>query len=160
MIIIFSFIVLYVVLCILSTRPFRYDLNQILYDYTMKVTNRFKGLDLINRVPEELWMEVYNIVQEVMIKIIPKKTKCKKAKWLSEESDVKVKSLSHIQLLMTLGTIAYQASLSMGFSRQEYWSELSFPSPEDLTNSGIESSSPAMKADALTSEPPGKPRVV
>ena len=73
---------------------------------------------------------------------------------------MKVKSLSHIQLLMTLGTIAYQASLSMGFSRQEYWSELSFPSPEDLTNSGIESSSPAMKADALTSEPPGKPRVV
>ena len=160
MIIIFSFIALYVVLCILSTRPFRYDLNQILYDYTMKVKNRFKGLDLINRVPEELWTEVYNIVQEVMIKIIPKKTKCKKAKWLSEESDVKVKSLSHIQLLMTLGTIAYQASLSMGFSRQEYWSELSFPSPEDLTNSGIESSSPAMKADALTSEPPGKPRVV
>ena len=80
MIIIFSFIALYVVLCILSTRPFRYDLNQILYDYTMKVKNRFKGLDLINRVPEELWTEVYNIVQEVMIKIIPKKTKCKKAK--------------------------------------------------------------------------------
>ena len=79
-----------------TTRSFRYDLNQILYDYTVKVTNRFNGLDMINRVPEELWMEVYNIVQKVMIKIIPKKTKCKKAKWLSEESDVKVKSLSRI----------------------------------------------------------------
>ena len=115
---------------------------------------------MINRVPEELWMEVYNIVQKVMIKIIPKKTKCKKAKWLSEESDVKVKSLSRIQLFATPGTIAYQASLSMGFSRQEYWSGLSFPSPGDLTDSGIESSSPTLKADALTFEPPGKPRVV
>ena len=63
-----------------TTRPFRYDLNQILYDYTVEVTNRFKGLDLIDRVPEELWTEVGNIVQEVVIKTIPKKKKYKKAK--------------------------------------------------------------------------------
>ena len=62
------------------TRPFRYDLNQIPYDYTAEVTNIFKGLDLIDRVPEELWMEVHDIVQEVVIKIIPKKNKLKKAK--------------------------------------------------------------------------------
>ena len=68
-----------------TTRPFRYDLNQIPYDYTVEVTNRFKGLDLIHRVPEELWMEVCDIVQEAVIKTIPKKKKCKKAKWLSEE---------------------------------------------------------------------------
>ena len=66
-------------------RPFRYDLNQIPYDYTVEVTNRCKGLDLINRVPEELWMEVHKIIQEGVIKTIPKKKKCKKAKWLSEE---------------------------------------------------------------------------
>ena len=69
-----------------TTRPFRYDLNQIPYDYTVKVTNRFKGLDLIDRVPEELWMEVRDIVQDAMIKTIPKKKKFKKAKWLSEEA--------------------------------------------------------------------------
>ena len=69
-----------------TTRPFRYDLNQIPYDYTVEVTNRFKGLDLINTVPEELWMEVRGIVQEAVIKIIPKRKKCKKAKWLSEEA--------------------------------------------------------------------------
>ena len=63
-----------------TTRPFRYDLNQIPYDYTVEVRNRFKGLDLIDRVPEELWMEVYDIVQEAMIKTIPKKKKCKKGK--------------------------------------------------------------------------------
>ena len=68
-----------------TTRPFRYDLNQIPYNYTVAVTNRFKGLDLIDRVPEELWMEVHDIVQEAVIKSIPKKNKCKKAKWLSEE---------------------------------------------------------------------------
>ena len=68
-----------------TTRSFRYDLNQIPYDYTVEVTNRFKGLDLIDRVPEELWMEVRDIVQEAVIKSIPKKKKCKKAKWLSEE---------------------------------------------------------------------------
>ena len=69
-----------------TTRPFRYDLNQIPYDYTVEVTNRFKGLDLIDRVPDELWMEVHDNVQEAVIKTIPKKKKCKKAKWLSEEA--------------------------------------------------------------------------
>ena len=68
-----------------TTRPFRYDLNQIPYDYTVKMRNRFKVLDMIDRVPDELWMEVCNIVQETGIKTIPKKKKCKKAKWLSEE---------------------------------------------------------------------------
>ena len=69
-----------------TTRPFRYDLNQIPYDYIAQVTNRFKGLDLIDRVLEELWMEVGDIVQEAVIKTIPKKKKHKKAKWLSEEA--------------------------------------------------------------------------
>ena len=64
-----------------TTRPFRYDLNQIPYDYTVEVTNRFKGLDLIDRVPEELWTEVRNIVEEAGIKTIPKKMTCKKANW-------------------------------------------------------------------------------
>ena len=68
-----------------TTRQFKYDLNETPYDYTVEVTNRFKGLDLIDRVPEELWMEVCDIVQEAVIKMIPKKKKCKKAKWLSEE---------------------------------------------------------------------------
>ena len=69
-----------------TTRPFRYDLNQIPYDYTVEVTNRFKGLALTDRVPEELWMEVCDIVQETGIKSIPKKKKDKNAKWLSEEA--------------------------------------------------------------------------
>ena len=69
-----------------TTRPFRYDLNQIPYDYTVEVMNRFKGLDLVDRVPEELWIEVHNIVQEVVTKIVLKKKKCKKAKWLSEKA--------------------------------------------------------------------------
>ena len=69
-----------------TTRPFRYDLNQIPYDYTVEVRNRFKGLDLIDRVPEELWIEVHDSVQEAGIKTIPKKKKFKKAKWLSEET--------------------------------------------------------------------------
>ena len=69
-----------------NTRSFRYDINQILYDYTVEVTNIFKGLDLIDRVPEELWTEVCNTVQEAVIKTIPKKKRCKKAKWLSEEA--------------------------------------------------------------------------
>ena len=68
-----------------TTRPLRYDLNQIPYDYTVKVINRFKGLDLIDRVPEELWMKVHDTVQQAVIKTISKKKKCKKAKWLSEE---------------------------------------------------------------------------
>ena len=68
------------------TRPFRYDLNQIPYNYALEVTNRFKGIDLIDRVPEELWTEVRDIVQEAVIKTIPNKKKYKKAKWLSEEA--------------------------------------------------------------------------
>ena len=68
------------------TRQLRYDLNQIPYDYTVEVRNRFKGLDLIDRVPAELWTEVYDIVQEEVIKTVPKKKKCQKAKWLSEEA--------------------------------------------------------------------------
>ena len=69
-----------------TTRTFRYDLNQIPYDYTVGVRNRFKELDMIDRVPDELWMEVQDIVQETGIKIIPKKKKCKKEKWLSKEA--------------------------------------------------------------------------
>ena len=69
-----------------TTRPFRYDLNEIPYSYTVEVTNRFKRFDLIDRVPEELWAEVHDILQEAVIKTIPKKKKCKKAKWLSEEA--------------------------------------------------------------------------
>ena len=69
-----------------TARPFRYDLNQIPYDYTVKVRDRFKGLDLIERMPEELWTEVRDIVWETGIKTIPRKKKCKKAKWLSEEA--------------------------------------------------------------------------
>ena len=69
-----------------TTRPLKYDLNQIPYDYTVEVRNRFKGLDLIDRVPDELWMEVHDIVQEIGIKTISKKKKCKKAKWLSEKA--------------------------------------------------------------------------
>ena len=69
-----------------TARPFRYDLNQIPYDYTVEVRNRFKGLDLIDRAPHELWLEVHDIVQETGIKTIPKKKKCKKPKWLSGEA--------------------------------------------------------------------------
>ena len=69
-----------------TTRPFRYDLNQIPYDYTVEVRNRFKGLDLIDKLPDELWTEVRDIVQETGIKITPMEKKCKKAKWLSEEA--------------------------------------------------------------------------
>ena len=69
-----------------NTRPFRYYLNRIPYDYTVEVRNRFKGLDRIDRVPDELWTEVRNTVQETGIKIIPMEKKCKKAKWLSQEA--------------------------------------------------------------------------
>ena len=69
-----------------ATRPFRYDLNQIPYDYTVEVKNRFKGLDLTGRVPDELWTEVHDTVQDKGSKTIPKKKKCKKVKWLSEET--------------------------------------------------------------------------
>jgi len=68
------------------TRPFRYHLNQIPYDYTVEVRNRFKGLDLLDRLPGELWMEVCDIVQETGIKTIPMEKKCKKAKWLSGDA--------------------------------------------------------------------------
>ena len=68
------------------TRPFRYDLNQIPYSYTVEVRNKFKGLDLTDRVPDELWTEVRDVVQEAVIKTIPKKKKCRKAKLLSEEA--------------------------------------------------------------------------
>ena len=69
-----------------TTRSFRYDLNQIPYNYTVEVRNRFKGLNMIDRVPDELWTEVHDIVQETGIKTIPMEKKCKKAKWLSEEA--------------------------------------------------------------------------
>ena len=69
-----------------TTRPFRYDLSQIPNDYTVEVRNRFKGPDLIDRVSDELWLEVHDSVQETGIKTVPKKKKCKKAKWLSEEA--------------------------------------------------------------------------
>ena len=69
-----------------TVRPFRCDLNQISYDYTVEVRNRFKGLDLIDRVPDELWNEVRDIVQEAGIKTIPMEKKCKKAKWLFGEA--------------------------------------------------------------------------
>ena len=69
-----------------TTRPFRYDLNQIPYDCTEEVRNRFKGLDLIDRVPDELWTEVHDIVQETGIKTIPMEKKCKRAKWVSGEA--------------------------------------------------------------------------
>ena len=76
-----------------------------------------------------------------------------------EEKNSKVKSLSRVRLFATSWAVAYQASLSMGFSRQEYWSGVPFPSPGDLPDPGIESRSPALEADALTSEPPGKPNL-
>ena len=69
-----------------TTRPFRYDLNQIPYNYAVKVSNRFKGLDLIDRVPEELWTEVHDIAQEAGIKTKPKKKKCENKKWVFEEA--------------------------------------------------------------------------
>ena len=69
-----------------TARPFRYDLNQIPYDYTVEMKNRFKGLDLIDRVPDELWIEIGDIVQETGIKTFPMEKKCKKAKWLSGEA--------------------------------------------------------------------------
>ena len=69
-----------------TARPFRYDVNQIPYGYTVEVRDRFKGLDLIDRVPDELWMEAHDTVQETRIKTIPMEKKCKKAKWLSEEA--------------------------------------------------------------------------
>ena len=69
-----------------TTRPFSYDLSQIPYDYTVEVTNRFKGLELVDRMPQELWMQICYNVQEAVTKTTPKKKKCKKAKWFSEEA--------------------------------------------------------------------------
>ena len=80
-----------------TIRSFRYDLTQIPYVYTVEVTNRFKGLDLIDRVPEELWVEVRDTVQEAVIKIIPKKKKCKKVQWLSEEALQKAKNRREVK---------------------------------------------------------------
>ena len=114
------------------TVPFKYDLNQIPYEYTVEVTDRFKGLDLIDRVPEELWTEVCDILQEAVIKTISKKKKCKKAKWLSEEAlqiaekrrevkgkgEKEVKCESHSVMSDSLQT----HGLSMEFSRLEYCS--------------------------------------
>ena len=68
-----------------ASKPFRYDLNQLPYNYTVEMKSRLKGLDLIDRVPQELWTEVHDMVQEAVIKTIPKKKKCKRAKWLCEE---------------------------------------------------------------------------
>ena len=132
------------------TIPFRYDLNQIPYDYTVEVTNRFQGLDLIGRVPEELWMEVRDIVQQTVIKTIPKKNKSKKAKWLSDKAlqiVEKIKSESEVAqscdpLRPTLWIIAHQAPPSIKFSRQEYCNELPFTSPGDLSDPGVEPASP------------------
>ena len=113
-----------------TTRPFRYDLNQTSYDYTVKVANRFKGLDLVNRMSDELWMEVCDIVQETGIKTIPKKKKCKKAKWLSEEAfQIAVKRREakskgekerYTHLNAEFQRIACHGPLSMEFSRPEY----------------------------------------
>ena len=103
-----------------TTRPFGIPKSNP-YDYTVEVMNTLKGLDLVDIVPEKIWMEVCNIIQEV-----------------------KVKSLSHVLLFTTPWTVAYQAPLSVGFSRQEYWSRLPFPSPGDLPNPGIESRSPTL----------------
>ena len=81
-----------------TSRPFRYDLNQIPYDYIVEVTNTFKGLDLIERVPDELWTEIRDIVQETGIKTIPMERKCKKAKWLSKEAKGKEKKERYTHL--------------------------------------------------------------
>ena len=115
--------------------------------------NGFKGLDLGNSVPEELWTEVRNIVQEAVNKTIPKKQESKKAKWFLKEGRL---SLSCVQLFATPWIAAYQAPPSMGFSRQEYRSGLPFPSPGELLNPGIEPRSPTLQTEALTSEPPGR----
>ena len=103
--------------------------------------NRFKGLELVNNVPEEIWTEIYNIVQEAVNKTIPKKQESKKAKWFLKEGRL---SLSCVQLFATPWIVAHQTPLSMGFSRQEYWSGLPFPFSGDLPDPGIEPESPAM----------------
>ena len=97
-----------------TARPFGYDLNQIPYAYTVEVRNRFKGLDLIDRVPDELWMKVHDIVRETGIKTIPKKKKCKKAKWLSEEAlrrEVKSKGERYTPLNVDFQRIARRGEI-------------------------------------------------
>ena len=89
------------------TRPSRYDLNQIPYDYTVKVRNTFKGLDLIDRVPDELWTEVRDVVQETGIKTIPMEKKCKKAKWLSGEA-IHIQKTFFIMLKYAKTSISWQ----------------------------------------------------
>ena len=97
-----------------TTRPFRYDLSQIPYDYTVEVRNRFKGLDLIDRVPDELWNEVRDIVQETRIKTIPKKKKCKKAQWLSEKA---LQITEKRRAVKYVGEKERYAHLNAGFQR-------------------------------------------
>ena len=132
-----------------TTRPFRYDLNKIPYDYTVEVRNRFKGLDLIDRVPDELWNEVRDVVQETGIKTIPMEKKCKRAKMAvwggltnscekkRREKERKVKSLSRVRLFVT--------SCSP-------WNS-AFPFSRDLPNTGIKPRSPALWANSLPAEP-------
>ena len=110
-----------------TTRPFRYDLNQIPYDYTVEVKNRFKGLDLIDRVPEELWTEVPDTVQEAVIKTIRKKKKCKKAKWLWKEAlqiDVKRREVKG------KGEKERYTHLNAGFQRIARRDKKAFPSDQ------------------------------
>ena len=164
--------------------PFRYNLNQIPYDYTVEVRNRFKGLELIGTwrtMDGGLWhctrdrdqdhpqekeiqkgkMAVWGGLTNSCEKKRSEKERRKGKIYLLECRDPKnskVKSLSRVRLFATPRTAAYQAPLSMGFSRQEYWSGLPFTSPGDFPNPGIEPRSPTLQADALTSEPPRNPQ--
>ena len=146
-----------------NTRSFRYDLNQIPYEYTVEVRNRIKGLDLTDRVPDELWNELHDTVQETGIKTIPMEKKCKKAKWLSGEAlhiavkrrEAKSKGekerykhlnaeFQRIARRDEKAFLSDQCKESMGFSQQEYWGGLPFPSPGDLPKPGIEARSPSL----------------
>ena len=111
-----------------TTRPFRYDLNEIPYDYTVEVTNRFKRFVLIDKVPEELWAEVHDIVQEAVIKTIPKKKKCQKAKWFSEkvlqiaEKRIEVKCQSRFDArcwMLGAGALGRPRGMEWGGRREE-----------------------------------------
>ena len=96
-----------------TTRPYRYDLNQITYDYTVEVRHRFKGLDLIDRVPDELWMEVHDIVQETGIKTIPMEKKRKKQKWLSEKAlQIAVKRRQELTLAQNMNSLLPNSDLN------------------------------------------------
>ena len=109
---------------------------------------------VLSWLPRNLWSEVCSFSLVVVCSLVAAYRLCF---WILVPSDW-VKSLSRVRLFATPWTVAYQAPPSMGFSRQEYWSGLPFPSPGDLPNLGIEPGSPALHADALTSEPPGKPK--